>query len=176
MIGKIPRRMARRWVFSGVVWAMMPLAIVSGMPIKVCGCSACRCGSDAASDLAAAGMTRAEQTAAGSSGCCASHEQAPTIHSQCGCAGAVGDEKSAAERGSTQKSVSQPACRCPTIVTERQAPQPVVVAASADQFTPVLDTKPTGLADKLSASFDRPADVDTGPPTDLVVVLRHLLI
>ena len=144
-------RTLRRSIFSGVIWGMVPLAAFSGMPTVSCGCGGCRCGGGC-SNGHSSGLT-----------CCKA--AADDVGSCCG-------EKHQTANGSHGNQFSNH--RCNTLIAARHAIQPIVTILDDSHATAAIAVASEFAGD--SPARRHPETLSTGPPIDLVVTLRHLLI
>ena len=158
-------RNLRRLGGAAIAWGMMPLVLAGGAPTVVCACTACGCGQACSSSNAA------EKTA---NGTLASFGHAPA--SCCGCCKAATSPTSTRNSRCSSKSefnVGQNRCR--TVPAVRNAVQTAKVAFDSDAASIV----PEFAAEVLLWSprrIQRPVELNTGPPIDLIVAFCHLVI
>jgi hypothetical protein len=184
MAPKLHQRWVRRGMTSALVWAMVPLAIISGAPVARCGCANCRDRNWSFGAACAADVTLF-------AGCCNTARVAlrdnPSDSRSTPAAGlpsnsrsCCGDQRPVACRhgNSNPSGKGNPdrPQRCQTLLTIR--PAVVQPTASVPDGTCLVAAQllPVGRAAGLPQAFDRIERIDSGPPIDLVVTLRHLLI
>ena len=170
-------RTLRRSLYSGVIWAMAPLAAFSGLPTVRCGCEKCHCGKgcfDGHSALFSCCDTAEAATAvAGRPTGSEKRQVQPEPSCCCG-----GKHQTGAHRRSGDSTpgdrVSVHQRHCNTQVTSHYVVRPAVTA---------LDDTSAAVSTVLAVEFvghypasRHPETHTTGPPINLVVALCHLLI
>ena len=178
MVGKSLIRSMKRSFATGLVWAMVPLAALSGMPITRCACEVCRCGSNCAFDSHCSGncSSAAESPAKGTccscccghcscapGNCCCCHPKQSKAAAHV-CHKAVGDGfRGPSANGCRVSVTATPVVRVTTVVVSDQLPLAVGIVAT---------TEPA----QWLTSADLRGPLDTGPPPDIVVTLCRLVI
>lgn len=175
MFGNSPIRGLRRHLSTGLVWAMLALAVLGGMPTANCACVSCQCG-------AACGLP-------GHIACCPGVESAARNVCHCKCCNGHCDGKSCCcaktqqqlkqplnPAESRQNLCSLPASRCQVSISS--APSAIVAATvGIDHHQPLtLDLPATLDSLQAVAAVDYFDGFDTGPPVDLVLTLGRLVI
>jgi hypothetical protein len=172
-------RFIRRHYRAALVWAVMPLAVLTGRTVVGCGCfghfeSACHCG--CCSDKHD-GAKQGESACS----CCTGHG---FTHSTCCCCNKA-KAKSPSNITDCKSHDSCPASdlvwqghRCTSIVVHDVIPVTVAPSADvADLHSSIFVLPDYILSPSSSQSFGQAVDFDTGPPpADLVVTLRRLVI
>ena len=183
MIDAQLNRTIRRRSRAVVMWAMVPLALLSGRPVSGCICADghyepfCGGGPRLASD-AASQQTAGDATGRGCS-CCDKSRADDRNRSCCNAKTDCCRRSSSAHRAdSSDARVAGKSCCTPVLRTDL-----VTIAASSwqlsdEQQLSVLCTAALALPSTgIATGAGQPVGSDTGPPPDdLVVTLRRLLI
>jgi len=175
MFGNSPIRRLRRHLSTALVWAMLPMAVLGGMPTANCACVNCQCG-------AACGLP-------GHTACCPAVESAAQNVCRCKCCNGHCDGKCCCcvntqpqqkqplnPADSKQKLCSLPASRCHVSISSAAS---AIVAAMVgiDHHQPLTLDLPATLDSPLAvAAVDHFDGFSTGPPVDFVVTLQRLVI
>jgi len=174
MLSNSITRFVRRGFSASMVWAMIPLAALAGLPTASCACLKCQCG--AACEFAShSASSRAGGEPAGCSTCCCNHcPCAGTSH--CCCLAKLAAAKKLVCQHLPGKGFNSPeSSGCRTSITAVAGIRATTVAI-ADGYQPLsLDVPAVALSDTSSGSLDR-TSLNGGPPVDLVVTLRRLVI
>jgi hypothetical protein len=158
-----PVRSMRRRLNTGIMWAMIPLAALGGVPTARCICIDCPCRTDCStavgspvnhSTISSSGSI--EHTAA----CCREHSTGNAQRHSCTTGKGLGCQSS---DGCRKLVSAAPAVR--TAGIEQSDRQP-----SISEVVDSIRSVPT----VRSVNLRTPAD--TGPPPDLVVTLQRLVI
>ena len=172
MIAPQIARFVRRWMYSGTVWAMIPLAAWGGMPVAQCACDFCDCGSECG-----ANSSSPTKNSCGSDGaidrCCAAGQCNCCREAGVACGGQVRNDAARKPVGKALGIAAAPSCRM-TVTTVPAVSARSVVISGQHQATLQRDHSQTFA--KLVKPFDLRDPLDTGPPSDLVVTLRRLVI
>jgi hypothetical protein len=176
MFSNSPIRRLKRQLSKGLVWAVLPLAFSGGMPTVSCACATCECGASCglpghpACGNAAASAGRKEGRCQCCNGhcdgkCCCCLKKQPSRQPQ-----------SVSPHDSTARLCSPPASRC---VVSISAPAAAVTAATVGidhHQTLSLDVPVTLDLPQAVVAVDHFDGFDTGPPVDLIVILRRFVI
>lgn len=175
-------RALRRQLHVSLVWASLPLVFFSGLPSVSCACAVCHCGVSCQVSGHAAETAATPSAEKGQSQftcccccCCGGH-----CDGHCPCCQAhkseaktpAGAAKCEAPHG---RGYSAPSDQCRVSVSATAAVSASVVAFEHHQPLS-LDIPAAPLAGQFGYAVQRFAGFDTGPPTDLVVTLRRLVI
>jgi hypothetical protein len=178
MIGKSLIRSIKRPFATGLVWAMIPLAAVSGMPVTRCDCEVCRCGANCAFDSQCSGncSAAAETTPKGACcSCCCGHCSCAPGHCCC-CSAKKAAEPTKVCHNAAGEGFSGPSangCRVSTTATPVVRTATVVVS---DQLSLAIDNLATTEPTHSLGLSEMRSPLDTGPPPDIVVTLCRLVI
>jgi len=171
------RRMLRRLFTAGMAWLMIPLVVWGGIPAVSCACVNCQCGTTCKlSGGAASSGTQVSQTKTACCCCGCGHCSCKT-----GCCCCCGGGCKATDKESTSvcllgKGVgAKPADSCRLSVSAQVAVQPAVVKA-VDQHPLTLDLALPTISYGSNCALRSTGQFNTGPPLDLVVKLRRLVI
>jgi hypothetical protein len=160
-------RLLRRGSAAGVVWAMIPLVMVSGAPTASCACVACLCGAACPLDgSSAAGQASSDR----------STTPAHPAQNFCGCC-KVSDSPNRSQSNLHPHGTgfSGQQSRCHAVIAVRSAVQPSATPSSDGQMPALVHPAIQLLGHSLQARH-RPEELNTGPPIDLLVTLCHLVI
>jgi hypothetical protein len=178
MVGKSLIRSIKRPFATGVVWAMIPLAAVSGMPVTRCACELCRCGANCAIGSQCSGncSSAAESPAKRACcSCCCGHCSCAPGHCCC-CSARKAAESSKVCHKATGEGFSGPSANgCRVSVTATPVVRVTTVIVS-DHLPLAVDIVATAEPAQLLASADLRSPLNTGPPPDIVVTLCRLVI
>ncbi len=182
MIAPQIARFVRRWMYSGTIWAMIPLAAWGGMPIAQCACDFCQCGSKCdhilhGNGTGANGSSLPTKNSCGTDGaidrCCSDGQRRCCCEAGVACGGQVANDAARKPVGNGFGIAGAPSCRM-TVTTVPAVRAQLVVMCDYHLATLQLDDSQPFA--KPVKPFDLRDPLDTGPPSDLVVTLRRLVI
>jgi hypothetical protein len=178
MIGISRVRAIHRRLNAGVLWAMIPLAAWSGIPTARCACVNCHCGAQCGiGSHSATGCSPASDSvkktddcscccghSSSADGCCCCHPKQPTPM----------QETCRRLPGNGFDSQSPHSCRM--AISAVAGVQATMVVVSDHQPLAMDVLAPSASSQTNHSALDRGDAFDTGPPVDLVVTLRRLVI
>lgn len=167
MFGNSRTHFVRRCFSPALVWAMAPAIVWAGVPSINCACVTCQCGARCSFDpRSGSGDTstcrHADCSCAGTSHCCCKATLVAATVSSCPHPSESGFDKS--DQGGCRSSVK--------LLTGIRTN---IVVADDDQPL-AIDLPAATVQNQARRSFDRTDALNTGPPVDLVVTLRHWII
>jgi hypothetical protein len=174
MFSKSTIRFIRRGFAASMVWAMIPLAALAGLPTASCACVKCECGAACVFASHSPSSCAGGEKAACSACCCNHCPCAGTFH--CCCLAKLAAAKKPTCQLVPGKGFNSPDSNgCRTSITAVAGIRATSVAI-ADGYQPLsMDVPGVALSSTSSWSLDR-TSLNTGPPLDLVVTLRRLVI
>lgn len=170
------RRMFRRLFSAGLAWLMVPLVVWGGVPAVSCACVNCQCGA-ACEFHAGVGYSSAQCCQPKIACCCCGCGHCPCAAGCCCCGGShkAPNQESTCSRLPGKSVGSQPDHRCRASVSAQDAVQFVIVKATDLPSFAAGAVQPIRSID-CNRALQSAGEFNTGPPPDLVVTLRKLVI
>jgi hypothetical protein len=175
MFGTRLIRTLHRHFSTAVVWAMVPLAVLGGVPTVSCACVNCHCEAACGSNMHGAAKSCLDSGSSRQAGCCSCCCGHCSGGPGCCCQGknVAHHAPPAAHQAGTGFEAQHNGCRTSVSVVTAIQTTKVVVSdhqpLTADVLTLNFPTRPIW-------SLDRTGEFNTGPPVDLVVTLQRLVI
>ena len=157
------------------MWAMIPLAALAGLPTARCACLKCDCGV-ACKLTSHSAMNPVAGEQAGCSACCCAHCPCTGTSHCCCLAKLAAATKQTCQHLPGQGYNSSDSNGCRTSITAVAGIRATTVGIADDVQPLSLDVPAVALSSLSSWSLDLAGRLNTGPPPDLVVTLRRLVI
>ena len=166
MFGKSTTRFVRRAFSASIVWTMIPLAALAGLPVASCACVKCECGTACKFAL---------HSAVSCCYCCSNCPCAGTSH--CCCMAKLAAASKQTCQHAPGKGFNSPDSKgCRTSVTAIAGIRATHVAV-ADGYQPLsMDIPAVAASSESTWLLTRTNSLNTGPPINLVITLQHLVI
>jgi len=178
MVGASLFKLLNRRFYSGVIWAMIPLAVASGIPTVSCACVDCHCGSACAfGKCGSAGGDAVESThqACHCPCCCGGHCSGACCCCGC-CKGKQGTSNASTSQHPAGKGFGAPPSNNCRVSIAAVVCIPTTMVTADKQLVLVVDLFSATPSFGTLWGVDRTAEIDSGPPVDLVLTLNRLVI